>query len=234
MKITFGDLKRCIEEEDDFLIDYFNSFKGENTHQKFSNIIKAWEKCVSYTINFTVDGKNVKISLSYILEQLKNYSDEQLKFEFSGIKVVLDTPILFKKDLNILSISEFIHELEYLNHKIRFVELNEIEKNQILQNLPAEFYNKLSIHIINSKIKRVSIDHPSIPDMYIDFWSAYPYQMLRDLFLSYNIDYFRDLIYVLSKKIDGNILMDSTIMDIDYYLDKIKNDNISEPNINLA
>jgi len=234
MKITFEDLKKCVEEDEHFLIEYFNSFEGDNTYQKFSNIIKAWEKCVSYTISFNVDGKNVKISLSYILEQLKNYFDEQLKFEFSGIKVVLDTPLFFKKDINILSISEFIHKLEYLNHKILFAELDENEKNEILQNLPAEFYNKLSGHIIDSKIKRVRINHPSIPDMHIDFWSSYPYEMLKDLFLSYNIDYFRDIIYILSKKIDGNILLNSTIMDIDYYLDKIKNDNISDSDMNLA
>jgi hypothetical protein len=42
------------------------------------------------------------------------------------------------------------------------------------------------------------------------------------------MDYFRDIIYYLSKKIDGEILMDSTIMDIEYYIDKMKGEAPTE------
>jgi hypothetical protein len=52
-----------------------------------------------------------------------------------------------------------------------------------------------------------------------------PYEMVKGLFFSYDMDYFRDIIYYLSKKIDGRILMESTMMDVEYYIDKMKTDN---------
>jgi hypothetical protein len=234
MTITFNDLKKCVEEhDDDFLIEYLNKFSGNNVYYKFINIIKSWEKCVSYTISFNVDDKNVKISLSYILEQLKNYSDDELIFEDSNIKIVLNTPPLFKKDINILSVSDFVYEIEYLKNKINFASLSDEYKNEILHSLPADYYNKLCEYILNIKDKKINIDHPSMPDIKIDFLSSTPYQILKDLFLGFDINYFRDIIYTLSKKIDGNILMKSTMMDIDYYIDKIKNDNNIQSDINL-
>jgi hypothetical protein len=235
MQITFGDLKECVEEQDDdFLLEYFNKFSGDNIYHKFINIIKSWEKSVSYTISFKVEDKNIKISLSYILEQLKNYSDEKLTFENSNIKVTLNTPPLFKKNINILSVSDFVYDIQYLKNKIDFVSLSDDHKNEILQSLPADFYNKLCNFILNITEKKVAIEHPSIPNLKIDFLSSTPYQILKELFLGYNIDYFRDVIYALSKKIDGSILMKSTMMDIDYYIDKIKNDNISDTSMNLS
>jgi len=232
--ITFNDLKKCIEEQDDdFLIEYLNKFSGSNTYHKFVNIIKYWERCVSYTIGFNVDNKNVKISLSYILEQLKNYSDESLTFEDSNIKVILNTPPLFKKDINILSVSDFVYEIEYLKNKIYFISLSDDYKSEILQSLPANFYNKLCEYVLKIKDKTVNIEHPAMPNIKIDFLSSTPFQMLKELFLGFDINYFRDIIYTLSTKIDGNILMNSTMMDIDYYIDKIKNNNNTESDINL-
>ena len=38
-------------------------------------------------------------------------------------------------------------------------------------------------------------------------------------------DYFLDIIYYLSRKIDGNILLNSTITDIEYYIDKMNIEN---------
>ena len=59
MRITINDIKKCLEEDEDFFMDYLNKFKGDNIHEKFVNILKNWEKYVSYTINFNIKEKNV-------------------------------------------------------------------------------------------------------------------------------------------------------------------------------
>lgn len=225
MKITISDIKKCLEEDEDFFIDYLNKFKGDNIHQKFVNILKNWEKNVSYSINFRINDKNLKISLDYIIKELDDYVDQPTWFEYSNIKVLFDIPSKFVKDLNILAVSNFISKIEYGNFVINFSELGEKEKEEMLEKFPAEIYNKMIQFLIKSNNKKIILQNSALDNMEINFLTSLPYEMIKGLFFSYDMDYFRDIIYYLSKKIDGSILMDSTIMDIEYYIDKMKTDN---------
>ena len=63
-KITFKDLKEISENGDDHLIDYLNQFSGDNIYEKFLTVLRCWERDVSYDMGFTVEDKNVKVSLS--------------------------------------------------------------------------------------------------------------------------------------------------------------------------
>lgn len=228
MRITIDDMKKCLEEDEDFFIDYLNKFKGDNIHEKFINILKNWEKYVSYTINFRVNEKNLKISLDYLIKELNEFVNQPSWFEYSNIKVLVDIPSKFVKDLNILSVSNFIRKIEYGNFVINFDELSDKDKDEMLEKLPADFYNKMMQHLVNANNKKITLQNNTLENMEINFLTALPYEMVKGLFYSYDMDYFRDIIYHLSKKIDGRILMDSTIMDIEYYIDKMKNDAPTE------
>jgi hypothetical protein len=234
MKITFEHLKRCNEEDDDFLIEYFNSFRGNDIYEKFLEIIKSWEKYVSYTINFKNDDKNIKISLDFLINELKDYSKEKIVFYHNNMTAFLDVPTRFSKNMSIYSVSDFIYELNYGNLKIDFSSLDSATKNDILQKIPAEFYNKLMAHVANTKSKTITINHPAMKNLEFNFLDSYPYHILKNLFTSYDMDYFRDIIYNLSKKIDGNLLLNSTIFDIEYYIEKIKNENAENLIPNLS
>lgn len=225
MKITIGDIKKCLEEDEDFFISYLNNFKGENIQEKFVNILKDWEKNVSYSINFRVNDKNLKISLVYIIKELENFYNQPSWFEHSNIKVLFDIPSKFVKDQSILMVSNFINKMEYGNFVINFAELDEKDKEEMLEKLPAEFYNKMIQFLIKNNNKKIILQNSSLDNMEINFLTSLPYEMIKGLFFSYDMDYFRDIIYYLSKKIDGAILMNSTIMDIEYYIEKIKGDN---------
>jgi hypothetical protein len=231
--ITFQDLKSCNENGEDFLLQYFNSFEGENIYHKFVNLIGDWERNVSYTINLKNEDKNIKLSLQYVLNELEKYSDDMVFYEKDGVEVSINTPPIFKKNCNILSISDFIYNLKYLGRTIKFSELNDHEKNIILQNLPAKLYNELALFVTNIKTKTVIINNQSLSNLEFNFLSQQPYEMLKGLFLSFDKDYFRDIIYMLSKKIDGNILMKSSLMDIEYYIEKMKNDSNGDLDTNL-
>lgn len=231
--ITFQDLKNCNENNEDFLLQYLNNFEGGNIYHKFINLIEDWERNVSYTINLKKEDKNIKLSLQYVLNELKDYSDDMIIYKKDGVEISINAPPIFKKDCDILSISDFIYDLNYFGQKIKFSELADQDKNTILQNLPAKLYNELTSFVANIKTKTVSVKNQSLSDLEFNFLSQQPYEMLKGLFLSFDKDYFRDIIYMLSKKIDGNILMKSSLMDIEYYIEKIKNDNNSNDVANL-
>ena len=59
MRITISDIKKCLEEDEEFFINYLNNFKGDNVYEKFTNILKNWEKNISYTINFRIKEKKL-------------------------------------------------------------------------------------------------------------------------------------------------------------------------------
>lgn len=61
-----------------------------------------------------------------------------------------------------------------------------------------------------------------------------PFNLLKGLCHPYGEDYYRDIIYHLSSKIDGNILLNSTMRDIDYYVDKLNTENTSEKKSELG
>ena len=231
MRITINDIKKCLEEDEDFFMDYLNKFKGDNIHEKFVNILKNWEKYVSYTINFNIKEKNIKISLDYLIKELNKFYTQPTWFEHSNIKVLVDIPSKFVKELNILSVSNFIKKIEYGNFVIDFTELSDEVKDEMLEKLPADFYNKMIQFLINAEDKKVILQNAALENMEINFLTSLPYEMVKGLFYSYDMDYFRDIIYYLSKKIDGKILMDSTIMDIEYYIDKMKSDVPETPQL---
>jgi hypothetical protein len=228
MRITIKDIKKCLEEDEDFFVDYLNKFKGNNTHEKFMDILKNWEKYVSYTINFNIKEKNIKISLDYLIKELDEFVTEPTWFEHSNIKVLVDIPSKFVKELNILSVSNFIKKIEYGNFVVDFAELSDEVKDEMLEKLPADFYNKMIQFLVNANDKKIILKNTALENMEINFLTSLPYEMIKGLFYSYDMDYFRDIIYYLSKKIDGRILMDSTIMDIEYYIDKMKGDAPTE------
>jgi hypothetical protein len=233
MKITVDHIKKCLEEDEDFFIDYLNTFKGDNVYQKFLTILKSWEKNVSFLINFNIEDKNLKIPLDYLIKELDNFVEQPTWFQYLNMRLLIDIPSNFVKDLDVFSVSNFIKKIQYKDVIIDFSKINEKHKNDILTQLPADLYNKIILFLINIKDKKIILSNPSLNNMEINFLTSLPYQMVKGLFFSYDMDYFRDIIYHLSKKIDGNILMNSTIMDIDYYIDKLKNDNNVDSPTNL-
>jgi len=173
----------------------------------------------------------MKISLDYLIKELDDFVNQQSWFEHQSMKVLIDIPSGFVAELNILSVSNFIRYIEYGHFVVDFDSLSNDAKEEVLEKLPAEFYNKLIQFLITSNDKKIVLQNAALENMEMNFLTSLPYDMVKGLFYSYDIDYFRDIIYHLSKKIDGRLLMDSTIMDVEYYIDKMKDDVPETPQI---
>ena len=232
MKITFKDLKEISENGDDHLIDYLNQFSGDNIYEKFLTVLKCWERDVSYDMGFTVEDKNVKVSLSYFIKELENYDKEPLTIKTDNLEFELDAPPLFKKDYDIFSISETIRKVKYGESVLDFANVG--DKIALIEQLPASTYNMLIDALLKNESKTVRFTNSSLKNININFMGHEPFHFLRWICHPYGKDWYRDIIYYLSSKIDGNILLNSTMRDIDYYVDKLNTENTSKKTPELA
>jgi hypothetical protein len=221
-KITFSDLKDISEilakGYDDQFIKYINSFEGSNTFQKFENLLKCWDMDVSSTINFNFNNKPIKIQLSYIISQLFDIS-EDIVIEENDLKIIIGLPNLFQRD-DFIPVYNIIKYINISGISINLINLSIQEKHDIIDNLPPVIYNKIYNKIISEKSKIFSVDNPSLKDFRLNFLSNDIYFFLRGLFGNFDEYYFKDVIFLLSKRIDGNILLQSTPMEIQYYIEK--------------
>jgi hypothetical protein len=226
VKIKFKHLKEISENGDDCLIDYLNNFSGVNIYEKFLNVLTCWERDVSYDMGFTVEDKNVKVSLSYFIKELENFDKEPLIIKTDNLEFELDVPPLFKKDYDIFSISETIRKVKYGKSVLDFA--NWEDKSALIEQLPASTYNTLINALLKNESKTIRFTNSSLKNININFMGHAPLELLRGLCHPYGEDYYRDIIYHLSAKIDGNILLNSTMRDIDYFVDKLNQENTSE------
>ena len=85
------------------------------------------------------------------------------------------------------------------------------------------------VSFIDNNDKILTFDNKNLSNLKINFLKKDPYIFLKNLFTPFHKDYFREIIYHLSKKIDGYSLYNSTISDIDFFIYKINNEENSEP-----
>ena len=232
IKIKFKDLKEISENGDDYLIDYLNQFSGDNIYEKLLSVLTCWERDVSYEMGFNVKEKNVKVSLSYFIKEFENWDKEPLIIKTDNLEFELDVPPLFKKDYDIFSISETIRKVKYGESVLDFVNVG--DKASLIEQLPASTYNILINAILKNKSKTIHFINSSLKNISINFMGNAPFNLLKGLCHPYGEDYYRDIIYHLSSKIDGNILLNSTMRDIDYYVDKLNTENTSEKKSELG
>jgi hypothetical protein len=222
--ITFGKLRELTiadnKKQSQVLVDYFNTFEGDNTFEKFKSILTAWENDVSYTITLNINNIPTKISLSYILSELPSTLNNEIVIQNTDMKLVLDIPQRYVSTNDIIPIYDIIKYINLYGVSINLINLSLYEKSTIINNLPAYSYNLIMNSILNDTTKVVSFNNPLLESCKFNFLTNNPYLFLKGIFSRYTEDYFRDTIYLLSKKIDGQLLLDSTLQDIEYYINR--------------
>jgi hypothetical protein len=222
MKITFSNLKEISENlekgNNQFLVDYLNKFEGYNIYDKFKNIIKSWEADVSYQIPLNLGEKDVKIQLQYIIDNIPTIENEYdiCSDEF---KSTIQIPRLFSFGDDIIPIYEIIKNVEILGIYLNLDEHENGDKVKIIDSLPPSFYNLITGNVTKCGAV-LTFDGEILSKFRLNFMTNDPFIFLKSLFLPYGKDYFREIIFHLSKRVDGNILMDSTIQDIDFFIEK--------------
>jgi hypothetical protein len=238
LKITFRNLKNISESlekgDETILIEYLNSFPGETIYHKFKNILRTWENDVSYDITLTLDGKNVKILMQYILDDMPPDIGGSFVVD-SEITSIMDVPTRFSGGQEMVPIYDVLKKVSISGITLDMDKMEYLDKKSIIDSLPANIYNSLLVNIVKEKNKTIKFDNPALSKIRLNFLTIEPYIFLRGLFTPYGRDYFREVIFHLSKRIDGNILMDSTIQDIEFFIEKyndeLRNSHPENPTI---
>ena len=225
MTIDFKTLKylsSAVERgNDQVLIDYFNSFEGDNVYDKFISILKCWEYDVSYTLNLNLNDKPTKIPLSYVISEFKPLGNTEFPVIVDNCELMLDIPktfdILVQESIPLYSI---INNVKISDKSINLIDLSIQDKHFSIDNLPAKLYMEFIKTVINNKKCVVTFENTLLKELKFNFLTNEPLIFLKGLFTNFNSDYFKDVIYLLSRKIDGNLLLNSTPMEIEYYIEK--------------
>lgn len=226
MTITFEKLQEISKyiqtNNDKKLCEYLNSFDGSNVIEKFKTFLSAWEYHVRYDIEFNLD-KPIKIPISTILNSLPEYTEEWIAAE--DYNILLGVPrVFYTGDLDLLQ-----------NIKVIKVDGNEYVGNfsNYGQVLPAKIYNILLNHIISSNKYKMNYSSDLLKSAEISFIGSQPTAFLKGMLAGFSKEYFQDIIFSLSKRIGGDILMKSDIKDIEYYIQKF-NDEVQSGDPSVA
>lgn len=238
MKITFSDIRdlaTAIERNDDGKIcDFFNRFEGDNVYFKFKNFLKCWELDVSPNLDFVIDKDNFKIMISFFLDSFPYDLGGKVNLKENDFECSIAVPREFTYDEKI-PIYSIMSSLQAFGQGLDFKNFEEDDRKNIIDNLPPHIYNLIIKGILNDREKTVQFIHPRLSGFQLNFWTNEPFIFLKSLIHPYNTMYFRDVIFNLSKRIDSTILMNSTISDIEYFIqrfnEEMKESNSSPPSL---
>lgn len=238
IKFTFSDLKdisEMIERDDhDDIIRILNSFSGSNIYEKFKTILRLWEYHVSDTLDFSTDESPVKVQLSYIIDQLP-LTLEDKSFEKEGVKYCLSVPTQFTDREESLYVYDIISKLEVYGYTLDMSSLDMEKRKEVIDSLPPHSFNHILESIIDDEGKVLKFDNPRLKDIKINFLTKDPYLFVLGLFSNYGRDYFRGVLFHLSKRIPPNVLFRSDIKDVEYYIEEygkeLKNADATSPDI---
>ena len=224
MRLTFLKLKEVAEfidtDQNQKLCDFFNEFEGDNIFQKFKTILKFWEYHVSDTLTFNIDNKQLNLQISYLLNELSNDLENTLSFRDNDFSCELQLADYFTYDKENLSIYNIIKNVEISNISLNLSNLNLYDKKMIIDKLPAKIFSKIIEILSKDKTKIFKFENKALENIKLNFYTNDPFIFLKNLFGNYTKEYFQDVIFFISKRINADILKNSDLKDVNFYIKK--------------
>lgn len=233
-KITFKDLRTISDalqkDRGDIFLDYINSFQGNNTFQKFRNILTVWENDVSPHLTFKLKGNSNKVGIRYLLTDMAIDADNKVGSSSKyNLKFEIGIPTEFTSNEDIVPIYSVIKSVELLGQYLKLDNVPLSERKKIIDSFPADMYTLLLNSILSDKSKVLSYTHPALSNFKLNFLTNDALYFLKHMFMAYDDFYFRDIVYYLSPKLGSN-LESSTMLDIEYYIKKLETETSSDNN----
>lgn len=222
------------DEANDALYDFLISkLSGEgNCVTKFIALFKAREKFIGDAISLNNGSSNVNIQLSYwYSEFIKNLIDIKGTVSVDKFTIVVDYPSsLNHKTFDDLLV-DMIQSIEIENKRINFKNLNDLEKIEIIQNIPYnvirelyDYINKKDFDILLFK-KRLGL-----PDIKISLLNNSAFEFIKMMFNYYRYDEIMETVFMISSRIsDINFLMSRTPKDMSFLI-KLYSEEVEKSN----
>jgi|694.fasta_scaffold00683_20 hypothetical protein len=236
MRLTFLKLKEVAEiidtNQNQKLCDFFNEFEGDNVYQKFKTILKFWEYHVNDTLTFNPNGKQLNLQISYLLNELSDEIESGLYFENDDFNCELQLANTFVYDGGNMPIYNLIKNINISNVSLNLSDLSFYDKKMVIDKLPAKIFSNLIDILSKDKTKIFKLENKALENIKLNFYTNDPFLFLKSLFGNYSKEYFQDVIFFISKRISADILMNSDVKDVNFYIKKYS-DEIESQQKNL-
>lgn len=223
------DLAKANENNDDSSIrTKLNSFlinaSSFNIVEKTYALLKLRALCIDDSIRLSFNNKDISIDTDLILKQINSfdYDGHFQKKLINNILFTFNMPNNFIININEL-FAFVIKEIQFQNETLNIYKLSKEEQLKAINLLPANVFDSIVKYIGDQILKtEIVIVRPTASlnnnPLTMNFLGVQPFNFLKTVLLSYDLDYCRELIYVLSKKIDPSFLLKSTLKDINFYM----------------
>lgn len=222
MILTFSKLRELsqhIELNDTTsIIQWMNGIEGIDIFDKFKNILKLWDYNISDTLDLNVDGRSIKIQLSYLLHEFPESLSSKCVLTVDDFKVELGIPSVFNCNEDIFPIYDLIHKIEIGNITINPQTMD--NKQVIIDSLPAKIYGEIMRKVVEYEDKTVKFSNPALSKLKLNFYTNDPYKFLIGLLSNYDRNYFRTVLYHLSKRLHPDVILNSNIKDVEFFIEE--------------
>jgi len=243
-EFTFNNLikltKLCNFSTNEYVCDFFDNFIIEsykyNVIEKCYALIKLYELCVSDTLDLVTETHNVTINADLLLKSIFNLGEINAKYKImdDGITYIFDLPhsfILKPADIYTHTIQSIILSS---GETIDLNDITHTERETIINQLPAKAYNVIVKYAEEQLMKYEAVlINPTTSlggnPFTINFLSPQAFLFLKGMYSGYSLDYFYELIYTLSRKLNSNFIIERPFKELlvysRLYTDEMKEEN---------
>lgn len=230
------DIARLIYDDNDKgLANYLESLLGIEKLcivDKFFVVLKAKQIFIDDQISINCDSKNVNISVNLVLAPLFEIEKHNRVFENGNIVLELDFPRTFITSDTSDIYQSIIKSISIDETKVLFYDISNNDKDLIISKLPALLVKDIISYLKSAKLEYSLFDSlgDKIPNIYLNFFSNDPFNLIKNIFSVYDVFYYRDILVYLSSKIDTTAIYNSTIQDLSYFIEEIEKRRSSADN----
>jgi hypothetical protein len=203
-------------------------FKHLSVIDKFFILLKVRQFFISETITLNNNGKSVGVSVANFTNNLFDIENKRQVITNNNISIELDVPVKFLTEPKMSSMYEnILHSVSIGNQKLDLSACSSKDKQELFEVLPPTLMTHFKKFIEDASHNVVLFT--STDNMSVNFVSSQPYEFISLLFSDYDLLSCKEILFALSKRMNSETILNSTISDITTYT-SLYNDEIKQQN----
>lgn len=213
------------------LIDYIEkelNLSSLNCVDKLYVVLKVRELFFDEEITLSTKTGNISIPVYRLISSLESIDDYTHTIIIDNIKICLDVPhVLVSSNTILADIQSIIKTIEVGEMSVNFSQLDKLSQDKILSTLPSSVFAEIKRYLISNTMAVTLFEgSSSLPEpIKINLFTCDVFNFIKYVLSEYTIDNCREIIYHISKKIDTTMLINSTMLDIKFYLKEYTAEN---------
>jgi hypothetical protein len=206
-------------DNDDHIIKILESLiitKNLNRVEMFIALLHSYNKSINDKLELNIADNQYKFYITDTIKSLEDYliRRDVIKVDIKGVRFELDLPLSLSSSEHMYIIRRIIHGDESVN----VFEYSDEERSQLYSSLSIDIFNDIVSEITGNKHKWVVpiIDSSDILD--VNIISGDINMLLVKIFKCMSIYDWREQLFSLSKRMNEQFILNSTLKDLQDYM----------------